>query len=182
KRGAESTIVKKSRDGASGASTAAKCSLPQKRPCVRKPFASNTDIIYGCMQHGTINLNRVSGYSQLDQPDYIDHKGKCVATEPDTSSCNLHDRSARRSRAQVQRSRDGASGASTATKCSLAQKRPCGILTGLLTSGGLEFGKCYSLPALSGPSIKICHYDESERVALMEEDLHKFLINVGYVA
>ncbi|GJS92156.1 hypothetical protein Tco_0774792, partial [Tanacetum coccineum] len=78
--------------------------------------------------------------------------GKCVATEPDTSSCNLHDRSARRSRAlrtmgsnllicfTVQRSRDGASGASTATKCSLAQKRPCGILTGLLTSGGLEFG------------------------------------------
>ncbi|GJS14249.1 hypothetical protein Tco_0115719 [Tanacetum coccineum] len=33
-----------------------------------------------------------------------------------------------------------------------------------------------------GVSIKICHYDESERVALMEEDLHKFLINVGYVA
>ncbi|GKA44797.1 hypothetical protein Tco_0737593 [Tanacetum coccineum] len=72
---------------------------------------------------------------------------------PDTSICNLHDRSARRSRAQVKRSRDGASGASTATKCSLAQKRPCGILTGLLTSGGLEFGKCYSLPALSGPWI-----------------------------
>ncbi|GJW97924.1 BAG domain-containing protein [Tanacetum coccineum] len=33
-----------------------------------------------------------------------------------------------------------------------------------------------------GVSIKICHYDESERVALMEEDLHKFLINASYIA
>ncbi|GKC84840.1 hypothetical protein Tco_1140557, partial [Tanacetum coccineum] len=152
--------VKRSRDGASGVSTAAKCSLPQKRPCVRKPFSSNTNIIDGCMQHGTINLNRVSGDSQLDQPAYIDHEGKCVATEPDTSSCNLHDRSARHSRAQdtskchhLKRGRDGASGASTATKCSLVLKRPCGILTDLLTSGGLEFGKYYSLPTLSGPRI-----------------------------
>ncbi|GKA85635.1 hypothetical protein Tco_0807289 [Tanacetum coccineum] len=112
KRGAESTIVKRSQDGASGASTAAK-------------------------YH--------EGYPTLCR--------KMCCYRPDTSICNLHDRSARRSRAQVKRSRDGASGASTATKCSLAQKRPCGILTGLLTSGGLEFGKCYSLPALSGPWI-----------------------------
>nr|GFA79860.1 hypothetical protein [Tanacetum cinerariifolium] len=78
--------------------------------------------------------------------------GKCVATNPDTSSCNLHDRSARRSKAQVKRGRDGAFGASTATKCSLALKRPCGILTDLLMSGGLDFGECYSLPTLSS-----CH-------------------------
>nr|GEX11928.1 hypothetical protein [Tanacetum cinerariifolium] len=127
-----------------------KKSNKQKRPCVRKPFPLNSDIIDGFMQHGTINSNRISGDSQLDQPAYI---GKCVATELDTSTCNLYDRSARHFRSQVKRSREGGSGASTATKCSLAQKCPCGILTGLPMSGGLEFGKCYNLPALSGPWI-----------------------------
>ncbi|GJV07805.1 hypothetical protein Tco_1345461, partial [Tanacetum coccineum] len=29
-----------------------------------------------------------------------------------------------------------------------------------------------------GVSVKICHYDESGRIAFMEEALHKFLINV----
>ncbi|GKD46534.1 hypothetical protein Tco_1271179, partial [Tanacetum coccineum] len=128
----------------------------------------------GALPFETSAKNHVSDDSQLDQPAYI---GKCVATEPDTSSCNLHDRSARRSRAQVQRSRDGASGASTATKCSLAQKRPCGILTGLLTSGGLEFGKCYSLPALSGPRIDNIFYPNNFCQALKNSGA-----DVGYGA
>nr|GEX27872.1 beta-1,3-galactosyltransferase GALT1 [Tanacetum cinerariifolium] len=68
----DEVTVKRSRDGAAGASTVANFSLLEKRPCVRKPFPSNSDIIDGCMQHGT----------------------ESVATEPDTSSYNLHNRSA----------------------------------------------------------------------------------------
>ncbi|GJR46909.1 nucleolar and coiled-body phosphoprotein 1 isoform X2 [Tanacetum coccineum] len=137
----------------------------------------------GALPLETSAKNHVSDDSQLDQPAYIGlgtylhttsrsfimkvirhFVGKCVATEPDTSSCNLHDRSARRSRAQVKRGRDGASGASTATKCSLVLKRPCGILTDLLTSGGLEFGKYYSLPTLSGPRIDVGYGAKAEEV------------------
>nr|GEY23425.1 hypothetical protein [Tanacetum cinerariifolium] len=157
KRGAELTIVKRSRDEVSDASIAAKCSLPQKRPCVRKPFPLNGDIIDGCMQHGTINLNRVSGDSQLDQPAYIDHEGYPTLSRKMCCHRTRYEQLPMGSNLlisfTVKRSRDGVSSTSTATKCSLAQKRPCEIQTGLPMSGGLEFGKCYNLPTLSGPRI-----------------------------
>nr|GEX80847.1 hypothetical protein [Tanacetum cinerariifolium] len=143
----EDTDIKKSRDEVSDASIAAKCSLPQKRLCVRKPFPLNGDIIDGCMQHGTINLNRVSGDSQLDQPAYIDHEGYPALSR---KMCCYRTRYEQLTMGfdllicfTVKRSRDRVSSASTATKCSLAQKRPCGILTGLPMSGGLEFGKWF---------------------------------------
>nr|GEX20308.1 reverse transcriptase domain-containing protein [Tanacetum cinerariifolium] len=112
-------------------------------------------IIGMCMQERAGGFEPVEDAGRLTQ--FCSYK-KMFDIEPDTSSCNLHNRSARRSRAQVKISRDGAFGASTATICSLAQKRPCGILTGLLTSGGLEFGKCYNLLALSGPRIGFMAY------------------------
>nr|GEU48606.1 hypothetical protein [Tanacetum cinerariifolium] len=74
-------------------------------------------ITHGHMQHGSVDLNPVSGDGQPDRTAYIDdegtaycnsqlkhlsYKGKCVAREQESSSCNLDDRSTY----TFQRSRD----------------------------------------------------------------------------
>ncbi|GKD21342.1 hypothetical protein Tco_1223045 [Tanacetum coccineum] len=142
------------------------------RPIVNNSMVQVADPCYGwdwdcykCFKNSSDQLSRVvavqAGAFRMGSIAMVGRATEIASllnqgNGPYMNSCNLHDRSApTRSRAQVKRSRDGAAGAYTSTKCLLVQKRACEILTSLPTSGGLEFGKCYNLPTHSGPRIGV---------------------------